>query len=226
MKIRWSVLVCLSLAATSAFAQPPTLKPPAAAPMTKAQATTIKAPPALGAKRSNSFNTALRRANLPTLSVPPPPPFIKLTPAAPVSGNARISRVGASIYRGPDGEFPDGLFGIDAAPPQRTGSSIFNLAIPENPFTVLNHVPQGVLLLDFPAQGNSLYFVDCRSVTMTGGAIKFSRSGSTVSQAVSPEDGHFIYAFRTGAGTTINQSVALEFTTPGYFFGCEITKTS
>lgn len=230
MRIRWSVIMCLSLVATGAFAQKPTIPPASKTPAPTPQTvkTTIKPPADLGVKRSNSFNLALRRSGLPVLNIPTPPPFIKLTPAAPVSGFAKISRVGASIYRGPDGEFPDGVFGIEAAPTPRPGLPLPNPFPSGNPFSALDDVQQGVIQLDFQAEGGTLYFVDCRALALPGGtgSITFTRSGSTVSQVVAAEDGHYIHAFRTNNGVRINQSVMLKFASSSYFFGCEITKAS
>lgn len=232
MKIRWSVVMCLSLVATWAFAQKPTMPLPNKAPAPTPQTSkTIKAPIDLGVKKANTFNVALRRSGLPALNIPPPPAFVKLTPAAPVSGGAKIASVGASIYRGPGGDFPDGVFGLEGAPAPSPGPriGILNPFGENNPFTALDDVKQGVIQLDFPAEGGALYFIDCRALALIPGnasTITFSRSGSTVTQAIAAEDGHYIHAFRTEGGARINQSVMLKFAASSYFFGCEITKAS
>lgn len=185
----------------------------------------------LGSKRLDTFNLALRRSNLPPLKLPAPPAFVKLTPAAPVSGTAKIVRVGASIYRGPDPTYPDGVFAIDPhGYPQSSGPNLLGgLDEFQRAFRTLDDVPTGLLELQFLAEGGALYIVDCRASTASAvpyNTVVFSRSGSTATQSVTSDAGHFIYAFRAQAGTRINQSVSLKFNGPAYFYGCEITKTS
>lgn len=226
MRNRWSVvasILSVSLIATLAAAQKPVPKPvgPVPAPAAKALPT-LKLPPELGLKRAGAYNLALRRSGLPPLTIPPPPAFVRLTPAAPVSGGAKITEVGAAVYVGPRPEAPDGAFAVEAAPPPPRGPQIFPSS---NPFSLLT--VKGTVSLAFPAEGNTLYVVDCKASSPFVGSppVSFFRPESDANQQVAPEDGHYLYAFRTRAGTRLDQTVHLRFEAASmFFYGCEITK--
>jgi hypothetical protein len=254
MKIRAGLVFSAVLLTSIASAQPPPAPPeklpptppsnkgaapPGAAPISNV-GIVFRAPPDLGQKKNTSFNAALTRAGLGgfTLQTTAPPAYAKLTPAAPSTTGAKITRVGSSSYIAWLAEAPDGIYFVEAAPAPPPPGPAFPQLVPPVP----QPVPKGTLEIEFSAEQNKLYFVDCKiapwyglpgasvppGTTLPGttpGVVAFARSGVTTTQDVSPEDGHYIYAFRTGTGVFLRQTVTLTFKSSSQFFGCEITKS-
>ncbi len=228
MNLRLSLAFTISLFAAAASAQTPKTPPPIKPPAPIGAQPIIKAPVDLGTKRGTAFNSALTKAGLAVLSIPPPPAYARLTPIAPATNGARIVQVGSSVFVGSSAERPDGLLIIDPAPP---GTPFIPFP---NPIVMAINVAKGTLKIEFSAASNQLYFVDCKASLATSNVsgfttqspITFGRSGATTTQAIAPEDGHFIYAFRTGnLGPMGTEAVQLTFPQTSYFFGCEITKS-
>ena len=97
-------------------------------------------------------------------------------------------------------------------------------------------VPKGILEIEFSAENNKLYFVDCKAGPVYAGPpipgmasaatpIAFTRTGATATQDVVPEDGHYVYAFRSGTGVLLKETVKLTFKAFAAFYSCEITKS-
>lgn len=200
------------------------LQPVPAAPITP------KAPIDLGPRKKDVFNGALGKAGLPPLQLPPPPAYVKLTPVALVgAGGARIAKVGRAFYYGASVERPDGAFLLDP-PAAFTPPSIGGLAPPLQ--------PSGKVELEVSVEGSKLYMVDCRLgggpspipglPSGPGKPVTFGRSSTSATQSVSPDDGHYMYPFRTDASvapTTLTVTLTIAAgNEQQYFYGCEITK--
>lgn len=220
MTFRWSLALCTALVSTAAFAQPrpaPTIAPQ--------QVQQVKTPPRvpgdLGLKRQSAFNAALTKvAGLPPLTIPVPPAYAKVTPVAPSTNGARITQVGTSLFLGASSQTPDGALIIDGAPATPAPLTFSTPAVYTPP------VPKGVLDIELVVENGKLYFVDCRAVLELplpglSDAIVFGRASSTAKQELTPEDGHYIYAFRAASG---RETINLRFKNLTRFFGCEITK--
>jgi hypothetical protein len=236
MKMRWSLVLSASFVATTALAQPKEPKadaPKAPAPPVMTVAPMGKLPVVdLGAKRVTAFNTALARAGLGSavFQVPPPPAYAKLTPSAPTTNGAKITRAGMMSFVAYADNAPDGFYTFDAVAPPSVGPNMF-AGFEEAQRVFGPPVPKGTMAIEFSAESNKLYVVDCRiasSSPLPGasvGAVTFGRSGATATQDVAADDGHVLYAFRSGTGILLRQTVNLAFKSPTTFFGCEITKS-
>ena len=215
-------------AVPQASAEPPKVPPPANVhPQPVAPPIAAKPPIDLGAKKHDAFNRALVRSGLPLIQIVTPPPHIRLLPSAPTAaGGARISSVGRSTYFGSTADMPDGAFLID--PEERLPSVSLAGISPPPP-------PSGRVDLAFSVEPGKLYMVDCRlapgpspiaRLALPWRPVTFAREGAAATQSITPEDGHYMYPFRTPEGLTpyaqlVSLTVAPD---PAFFFGCEVTK--
>jgi len=190
---------------------------------------TLKVPATdLGPKKVSVFNKALTNSGLPQLTLTPPPAFIRLTPAVPTAaGGAHIVKVGRSVYSAPDALSADGAYLIDAAVPNVPNFGFLS------GLANLPHFPDsdGTIELSFMTEANKQYIADCRFTSMDGlfpdqpRAINFSRNTTPTPHALTPDDGHYLYAFRADQTAQILMYATVPNASgPHYFFGCEVSK--
>ena len=154
--------------------------------------------------RAMSYQNAVKSANL-TSSVLVPSSGVSLTPVAP------RHQSGAEIKKA------DPLS-------QFLGSSSSR---PNGQYTIAKGYISTVDL-HYPTEQNSVYVLDCSVAPQNQAQVAAVRNGNVSYPAL--ENGHMLYAFQA-PGSTTDISIAFNapssvsnYTTVGYFYGCELNK--